>query len=61
MCKPNTTETHLNNILKLYYGEAEKTKLQFFKWSPPNRSLSLNFSGEWESLSTNMTINWDKN
>jgi hypothetical protein len=33
MCKPKTSRIHFNNMLKLFYGEARKSKLQFLKWN----------------------------
>lgn len=39
MRKSNTPPIHLNNLLKLFYGEAGKPKLKLLKWNPPNRPL----------------------
>lgn len=44
MCKPNTPWTHLNNFLKLFYGEPKKLKLNLLKRSPPK--LAINLDGE---------------
>jgi hypothetical protein len=40
MCKLNTSWTDFNNLLELFKGEAEKSKLKFLKWSPLNQTLS---------------------
>jgi hypothetical protein len=29
MCKLNAPQTHLNNLLKLFYDKTEKSKLKF--------------------------------
>jgi hypothetical protein len=37
--QPNTTRTHFNNLLELFYGEVGKPKLQLFKRSSSKPSL----------------------
>lgn len=38
--KPNTPKTQLNNLLKLFYDETGKSKLQLLKGSSPKHALN---------------------
>lgn len=59
MCKPNTSRTHVNNLLELFYSKPEKTKLKFLKWSIealPHKPLNYNLY--YHTLQSDMIQLW---